>query len=99
MRCNYCLKDREERDFYGKSICYKCVYDEKMEIEMVKLKNKRKCCPLCGLEIPSNKVKYCSFECADIARKEQVSNRTYNKLRRYLPRKLVSGYGNVDSIM
>jgi hypothetical protein len=96
MKCDKCLCDRPENDFFRQGICYKCLYRQKLGLLK---ENSKKTCEICKLEIPSPKIKYCSMECAEIGKREKRSNTTYNKLRKYLPNQTNSGYRGKNSLL
>lgn len=56
--CPQCNQMREEHDYHGKDICYKCVYFEKTREE-----KKRKCL-MCENLVPKGRWRYCGKECA-----------------------------------
>lgn len=58
MICPECKEDRNERDFYGKELCYKCIYQYK-----IKNRIHDKKCRECGKKVPEPRWIYCSTEC------------------------------------
>jgi endogenous inhibitor of DNA gyrase (YacG/DUF329 family) len=74
MKCEKCLFEREDRDFFKKqTICYRCVYKEKIEMYTKKLNIRKNHCRICKKEInfEQNAKKrqrniFCSPECAEI---------------------------------
>lgn len=68
MECPQCLKCYEEADFFGKLICYRCVYKNKI------VQSKKKYCQQCLKELPKSRWKYCSKECGELALKKQAQD-------------------------
>ncbi len=56
-RCPKCDRSHPEEDFFGKDICFKCVWNEKK-------REKVRRCEICLSIIPSSRWTYCSKECA-----------------------------------
>lgn len=63
MKCESCLADKDEKDFLGKEICYRCQYRIKIEGEL-------RFCRECKRELNSNKWVYCSRDCAKVGEKK-----------------------------
>ncbi len=82
MECPQCKVDREPRDFLGKSLCYKCIYKEKMKSQP-KRKSSRQCL-LCEEPVPNNRLIYCSEECKDKADKKRSYEKYHAKKERIL---------------
>ena len=63
MICQICKLDRSVKDFLGKEICYKCVWNQKNTkvTELIP----EKLCKICEKPLSSVKWKYCGQECAD----------------------------------
>jgi endogenous inhibitor of DNA gyrase (YacG/DUF329 family) len=59
MICPNCKKDVKWEDFYGKDVCYKCMYERK-------IKNKKRTCVICREDLPKNRWVYCSKKCGEI---------------------------------
>jgi hypothetical protein len=68
--CPTCRISHPKKDFYGKELCYKCIYNQK-----VKVKKKENMCVVCGKNKPQGRSKYCSKECSlqvDIVRQKSM---------------------------
>jgi len=65
MLCPKCLRLRDEKDFFGKPWCYKCVYKEK-------LKKIPKICKVCSIEIELPRSKYCSKACLEVMNRRRT---------------------------
>ena len=59
MFCSVCKTEHDEKEFYGKKICYKCQYTIKIKI----VKAERKC-KMCDKTLDSSHWCYCSPKCA-----------------------------------
>lgn len=62
MICPQCSHERLNEDFFGKPICYRCVYASKVDM--------RRKCRECGNLLPTNKWKYCGDFCGKKAAKK-----------------------------
>lgn len=70
--CGRCGECREEKDFLmGDKKCYKCVYKEKEESGLTKLK--KHLCRQCQLVLDSARL-YCSEECEYLWKKKQKAS-------------------------
>lgn len=83
MICSECNCEREDRDFYGTKICYRCVYAKKKGIKPKELNLN---CDICKKPIPEKeegvhrkRTKYCSKACCDEARR--IHNINYQKTK------------------
>jgi hypothetical protein len=82
MICDSCKIDRLVNDFVNKSnICYKCVYQEKLEKMGKKRTRKVNFCRMCGKEVihkenfkKRQRTVFCSCECAEKGHKELINN-------------------------
>ncbi len=72
VQCSGCLEERQEKDFYLQSICYRCQYKNKSKKHKVQPKKK---CKHCNKELVGYRWVYCSDECATKAKK--VANDKY----------------------
>jgi hypothetical protein len=63
MKCIECLAEKEEKDFLGKEICYKCQYKKK--IGRSSCRGERKC-RTCQRLLLEHRWVYCSKQCANI---------------------------------
>jgi len=82
MECPQCKVVREPRDFMGKTLCYKCIYREKLK-SMPRTKAD-KTCPLCNELVPNNRLIYCSEKCKDAADKKRSLEKYYAKKEKLL---------------
>lgn len=59
MICPHCGEDRSTKDFLGKEFCYRCVYQNKLNL------NQKKCnlCKECKEPILKKRYIFCSNEC------------------------------------
>lgn len=85
MICVVCKKDRDEKDFYASTKCYRCLYNEKIKAHNAALEARKKSgvtiCYYCGKEfMRSGKKSYCSDECIAEQRKVHNSAREHRKI-------------------
>lgn len=75
MICPQCKEDREHKDFYGKFLCYRCVYFNKINLP------KQKKCSYCkNPYIAHNLRKFCSDKCASSSSKKKKQEYWTKKL-------------------
>jgi len=88
MICDNCKKDRLLIDFINSTnICYKCVYQKKLEKVVKKRTPKPKFCRICNKEVvylknhnKRQRTVFCSTECAEIGRKENRNGHWTKKI-------------------
>lgn len=82
MICPKCQKDVESKDFYGKDKCYKCITLERLKT----VKAVKRVCKLCKNDLPTNRWRYCSDKCLEIAslkRRREYKKKLYICVNRY----------------
>ena len=73
--CPGCTTDRESKDFYGKDLCYKCIYKQKLG----QLLNKRQC-KICSKCVPKGRWQFCCDICYNISKSDQDKNHWTRKM-------------------
>lgn len=73
MICPECAEDRDFKDFLGKEVCYKCIYNAKIK-GIIKI-SAIPVCVICKAVLSEGKRKFCSEEC--IKENNNIHNRTY----------------------
>ncbi len=76
MFCPNCNQKREEKDFFGKLICYKCEYERKTNPEL-----SIPTCKICEKPLPPNRWAYCSPECGIIGEKNMKRDYWVKKVK------------------
>lgn len=93
MICDNCKVDRLVKDFLNNSnICFKCVYQQKIEKTAEKRTPIRFTCRICGNEFSHKenmkkrqRTVFCSCECAEKGHNELINNHWTRKLRAAYP--------------
>lgn len=80
MHCEQCKIERSEKDFFGKTICYKCTYLNKSAIK-VKMPKEPRLCKLCSNPICKSRWAYCSPECQVTSANIKQKNYWYRKIK------------------
>lgn len=75
MICPSCTVERDEKDFFKKDRCYKCIYAEKIKGCIFKK------CEVCGNKCPSDRIKYCSDACLKVITKKKKKEYWTKKMR------------------
>ena len=78
-KCPKCEREYNERDFYGKEVCYRCSYQRKTEADIHTLQRKR--CRACEKPVEASRTYYCSAECAKKHDDDRKKNAWYKKLK------------------
>lgn len=84
MICSQCNKDLDSKNFLiNADKCYKCIYDMKMSLQKGYKKTEFRC-KTCNVKFKPTELdkgqqgrrreSYCSLDCAEIAKKEQINN-------------------------
>jgi hypothetical protein len=92
MICVICQIDRLVRDFINNdSICYKCVYQKKIEKQSKKRTPKKIFCRICGKEIihienlkKNKRTVYCSYDCAEKGHRKKMNDYWCHKVCGYM---------------
>ncbi len=69
--CEKCSSERPIEDFYGKDLCYSCVYKTKINLKTKKVHKK---CMVCMERIPEGRRVVCCPDCAHIQATKQKKN-------------------------
>lgn len=75
MKCIECQNEMQEKDFYKCSICYKCIYKEKMNPKRRKKVKVDVICRECPQVVRKPRRLFCSDECARVNKNK--SNKAY----------------------
>jgi hypothetical protein len=59
--CPECHIEMLDKDFFGKEVCYRCIYKVKMQNQ-----ENGKFCRICRSKINSSRWVYCSTKCSNI---------------------------------
>lgn len=73
MECPGCSQDRKQADFFGKLRCYKCIYEEKLKVNLKK--NMVKKCGICDKLLTQSQKRYCSLDC--VYESQRLHNENY----------------------
>lgn len=67
MRCDKCGADKMPSDFlFNNTLCYKCIYTEKIKTKKNRPPQLKPNCKMCGNEVPEGRFCYCSERCSRV---------------------------------
>ncbi len=92
MICEECLNNRDDKDFISnQKICYKCIYNNKLNKSKKNKKEVNKC-RICGNKIiydesikQRHRTTFCSEQCAIQGHKDHCKNYWTRKLKAEVP--------------
>ncbi len=77
--CPKCQRELNEKDFYGKEVCYRCSYELKTEATIHTLQRQR--CRSCEKYVEASRTYYCSAACAKKYEDERKKSPWYKQLK------------------